>query len=633
MNLFDLFAKLTLDSSEYEKGLKDAEDKAGGFGGKLKTAMKVGAAAVAAVTTEAVALGTSLVKGAADVAEYGDNIDKMSQKLGLSTEKYQQWDYVLSQAGADIDSMSVGMKTLTNKLDDAKNGGADAQAMFEKLGLSMEDLNNMSREDVFEQVIYGFQGMADSTERAALANDLFGRSGQELTPLFNSSVESTKELMQASKDLGMVMSDEAVGGAVKFHDALDTLQRVFGGAKNKLLGDFMPSLTTVMTGLTELISGNGGLDKINEGIEQFVGKIANTAPKLLTVGSQILVSLGDAIIANLPLLINSAGVVLKTLGEGLLQQLPTIVAVGLDILMSLATGIADSLPTLIPTIVDVVLQIVDTLTQPDTLSALVDASIAIMLALADGLIDAIPQLIEAIPTIIENLVFALADNGPKLIEAGLKLVLKLAEGIIKSAGQLLAAAPELILSLITGIVRQFQSLLDTGKRIVDSVKDGFKQKVEEAKNWGRDLIQNFLDGIKQKWENLKQTVSNVAQTVKNFLGFSEPKEGPLSDFHTYAPDMMMLFAQGIEQNAGLLRSTLTKALDFSTVSPEFPELQYSGRAVFGGYGAAYGVSEIVLLLQLILERIPSDVRLDSGELVGWLDNALGIRAEQKRRGN
>lgn len=633
MNLFDLFAKLTLDSSEYEKGLKDAEDKAGGFGGKLKTAMKVGAAAVAAVTTEAVALGTSLVKGAADVAEYGDHIDKMSQRLGLSVEKYQQLDYVLSQSGADIDSLSVGMKTLTNKLDDAKNGGVDAQAMFEKLGLSMEDLNNMSREDVLEQVIYGFQGMADSTERAALANDLFGRSGQELTPLFNSSVENTKELMQASKDLGMVMSDEAVGGATKFHDALDTLKRAFGGAKNSLLGDFMPSLTTVMTGLTELISGGGGLDKINEGIEQFIGKIADTAPKLLTVGSQILVSLGDAIIANLPLLIDSAGAVLKTLGEGLLKQLPTIVAVGLDILLSLATGIADSLPTLIPTIVDVVLQIVDTLTQPDTLAALVDASIAIIIALAEGLISAVPTLLERAPEIVGNLVTAIVENAPKLLTAAWELIKKLGTGIIQNLPEIFSKGKDIVGKLIDGVKSLFASLLSVGRDIIGSVRDGIKQKIDDAKSWGRDLIQNFLDGIKEKWNALKEGVFNVAQTVKNFLGFSEPKEGPLSDFHTYAPDMMMLFAQGIEQNAGLLRSTLTKALDFSTVSPEFPELQYFGRATFGGYGTAYGLSEIVLLLQLILERIPADVRLDSGELVGWLDNALGIRAAQKARGN
>ena len=54
------------------------------------------------------------------------------------------------------------------------------------------------------------QGMADTTERAALANDLFGKSGQNLTPLFNETTESTEKLKQAAHELGFVMSDEAV---------------------------------------------------------------------------------------------------------------------------------------------------------------------------------------------------------------------------------------------------------------------------------------------------------------------------------------------------------------------------------------------------------------------------------------
>ena len=99
--------------------------------------------------------------------------------------------------------------------------------------------------------------------------------------------------------------------------------------------------------------------------------------------------------------------------------------------------------------------------------------------------------------------------------------------------------------------------------IVDEVKDGFWEKVENAKTWGKDLIDNFIDGIKEKKSSLESTVSSVAQTIKDYLGFSEPKEGPLSNFHTYAPDMMELFAQGIRDNEGMLRNQISKSFDFS----------------------------------------------------------------------
>lgn len=70
----------------------------------------------------------------------------------------------------------------------------------------------------------------------------------------------------------------------------------------------------------------------------------------------------------------------------------------------------------------------------------------------------------------------------------------------------------------------------------------------KALQWGKDLIDNFISGIKSKLSALADSVKGVAQTVRDFIGFSEPKKGPLSNFHTYAPDMMSLFAGGIQNN-------------------------------------------------------------------------------------
>lgn len=102
---------------------------------------------------------------------------------------------------------------------------------------------------------------------------------------------------------------------------------------------------------------------------------------------------------------------------------------------------------------------------------------------------------------------------------------------------------------------------------IQNIGDWFANLGQNALNWGRDLIQNFINGIKQMWENAKRTVSDFAQMIKNFLGFSEPKEGPLSNFHTYAPDMVKLFAQGLKDNQQLVANQLaqTFALPEQTV--------------------------------------------------------------------
>ena len=122
--------------------------------------------------------------------------------------------------------------------------------------------------------------------------------------------------------------------------------------------------------------------------------------------------------------------------------------------------------------------------------------------------------------------------------------------------------PLIIGSIVNGFANFFSSLVETGVDLVLSVKEGFIKKVEEAKTWGKDLIQNFIDGILARWNALKQTVSNVGQSIKDRIGFSEPKLGPLSNFHTYAPDMMDLFIKGIKDNEGRLNDQIEKTFDF-----------------------------------------------------------------------
>lgn len=98
---------------------------------------------------------------------------------------------------------------------------------------------------------------------------------------------------------------------------------------------------------------------------------------------------------------------------------------------------------------------------------------------------------------------------------------------------------------------------------IEGIKDKFHSIIDNAKNWGKDLIDNFIGGLREKWESFKDTISGIADTVKSFLGFSEPEKGPLSNFHTYAPDMMALFAKGIKDNTHLVTDQLSKSFDFS----------------------------------------------------------------------
>ena len=137
---------------------------------------------------------------------------------------------------------------------------------------------------------------------------------------------------------------------------------------------------------------------------------------------------------------------------------------------------------------------------------------------------------------------------------GTNIFTKIGEWVITAAEK----GKTLISEFVTGIYTKWTEKLTTLGNIGTEITTIFGLWVEAAKNWGKDLIKNFVAGLKQKWTDLKEGVKGIGQGIKNFLGFSEPKEGPLSDFHTYAPDMIDLFVKGIKENAYKVDNALSR---------------------------------------------------------------------------
>lgn len=106
------------------------------------------------------------------------------------------------------------------------------------------------------------------------------------------------------------------------------------------------------------------------------------------------------------------------------------------------------------------------------------------------------------------------------------------------------------------------NIRDRFDRVVDDLGNMFSNFVRSATNWGRDLIDNFIGGIYDMWDNARGVVEDFANMIADFLAFSEPEKGPLSNFHTYAPDMMKLFAKGIRDNANLVTNQIARSFDF-----------------------------------------------------------------------
>lgn len=443
----------------------------------------------------------------------------MSQKMGLSAEAYQEWDAVMQHSGTSIESLQAGMKTLANAVENENEA-------FERLGMTQEQIAGMSNEDLFSATITALQNVENETERTYLAGQLLGRGATELGALLNTSAEDTQAMKDRVHELGGVLSNDAVKAAAGFQDSLQDMQTAFSGVGRNMMAEFLPSVTQVMDGIANLVTGDkSGLGLIEQGISNFTANLSELVPKMLEVGMGLLKSIGQGIIDNLPALADSATQILISLSEGIIQALPEIVSAGLSIILSLADGITSSLPELIPAAIEAILKIVEALTDPDTLMALVDAGIEIIIALVEGLVNAIPKLVESVPKIISNLVQALIMAAPKLWEAALKLIVELGKGLIKAIPEALKAVPKILGSLVSGFVKGLGAFLDIGKRIVEGIWEGIKSMA----SWIGDKVGGFFSGLVDGVKGLLgiHSPSKVFAGIgKNLaLGLSEGWEG------------------------------------------------------------------------------------------------------------
>ena len=607
-------------------GIMDSEAESAGkssgskFTDAFGTVAKVGLASIGALAGATIAAGGALVKGAADVAAYGDNIDKMSQKMGLSAQAYQEWDAVMRHSGTSIESMQSSMKTLANAVENG-NGA------FERIGLSMDAIASMSNEDLFSATITALQNVDNETERTYLAGQLLGRGATELGALLNTSAEETQAMKDRVHELGGVLSDDAVAASAAFQDSLQDMQTAFSGIKNGMLADFLPGITGVMDGLTSIFAGNSnkGLGQISSGVQSVINSISSVLPQFVQVGSSIVVSLAEAITSNLPSLISTGADALIMITTGLIEQLPEIVKTGLDIIVSLADSIASSLPELIPVAIDAILQLVETLTDPANLNNLVTSAISIIMALVNGLIAALPQLLAQAPVIISNLVQAIITAAPQLLTAALELIVTIGRGISDNLGQILSAAGEIVTTVVNGVTSLASTVWGIGTNIVEGIWQGISN--------GFTWITNKISG----W------VSDVLAFFKMVLGIASPSKVFASQI---GMNMALGIGAGLEDGIGDVEAAMGDVSDAAINAWKADQLSasISGAAAysFGGpneavAGSAGGSDDIMSAIYAVgnmivaaIQEIDPEITLDGDVLSRKLYPA--IRAESDRIG-
>ena len=251
--------KLNLDTNDFSSGLEDAKSKGSEFGSTMKEIFNgvKDALLVGGVTAAITGVVRSFQQGIDLLTTGGDKIDKQSKKLNLSTKAYQELNYALGLSGASVDDLTMGMRKFTEI-----QGGKvtkDQAAAFEKLGISAEKANGQmkSAEDLMTETMYA---LADYTgdDRGLLANAFFGKSADKFNALFSEGSEGIKAMRKEAEDLGLILSDQDIKNAAEYMDATDKLSQTVNGLKMDLASSIVPGLTAAANLVTKIVAFLGG---------------------------------------------------------------------------------------------------------------------------------------------------------------------------------------------------------------------------------------------------------------------------------------------------------------------------------------------------------------------------------------
>ena len=503
------------ESAGATSGKKFGESLANG----LKTTGTIIAGALATATAGAVAMTKGFIDATNSVSELGNEIGKESAKLNLSTTSYQEWDFVLTHAGASIE----GLKTSMKKLTVASVEGSDA---FAQLGISEEQLASMSPEETFNATITALQGVEDEATRTALANDLLGKGAVELAPLFNMTAEETEALKQQVHDLGGVLSEDAVRDAEAYQDALQDMETSMNGLKNNLVSKFLPGVTKAMNGLAKVFSGDkSGIGEIQTGIEEVISNVSALMPEFMELGASIITSLLSGVAPMLPSIVSTIFDVLIQAIVVLTGMIPQLMPSIISGIQGICSALFEALPVIIQGISALLMSLVTWLSDGENVRNFVNGIIQLVSLLADQFSQLLPVLLPALLTIVSELALALTDPQNVLI---------LVQAVIQVAVAIFEALVNCVPVLINFVIGLFDNLGSLMGMFLDWASDGVAKGLEGIVNFVKGIGNKIKNGISNFWTNTKNNFTNGINIIKSFVtnGLNAVKEKFTSIFET-----------------------------------------------------------------------------------------------------
>lgn len=236
--------KIISDSKKLNKGVNDA------FNGFRKNVLGFTTGLVAGFVSV-----TGAIAGIKNAIDQADKLNDFNQRLGISAEALSGWGYAATQAGTDIDALGIGLKKLAKNMAEALDPKSEQAGIFKALGVGVKDAQGNLRdlEQVLPEIASAFKALNNETLEAALAQQIFGKSGTDLIEFLNLGSDGLDTMRERARELGIELDQNTLQAADAFNDQLADLRAASQGFFTQLSAELLPTLTKLTAQLTDLV--------------------------------------------------------------------------------------------------------------------------------------------------------------------------------------------------------------------------------------------------------------------------------------------------------------------------------------------------------------------------------------------
>ena len=481
MDVFDLFAKISLDTSEYEQAVKGASADGqqlakswSGFGQKISAAFSVlGKAAVAGAGAATAAVGVltkssldayssfeqltggveTLFKESADtVMEYADNAYKTA---GMSANQY--------------------METVTGFSATLLQGLAgDTEAAAEYADLAITDMADNANKmgTAMQSIQYAYQGFAK--DNYTMLDNLklgYGGTQAEMARLINDSGVLGDAIQVTADTVAQVPFDKIIEAIHVIQTQLGITGTTAAEAATTIEGSVNSMKAAWENLLTGIADENANLPEL---VEQFADSFETAMDNVMPRIVQIFGGIGDAVLEAAPIIAEQ----IPPMVESLLPSLLNAVA-------SLVASVAAQLPSLLTILTDSITQFADYLT--NNMDEVFDVGLEIIYNIVEGIRDALPDLLYSAAKLVTSFGVEVLDHSDEILQIGVNIVFAIIEGIANAVADFGEAA--------LGLIARFLHIWDGNMDSFGQIGTNAVQSIVSAITGGQVDVQNAAKGV------------------------------------------------------------------------------------------------------------------------------------------